>query len=334
MIRGIPTLVPTEDVFDVSTRVGEIPTLDGQRHVPIESPEGAREVAGYAARMMMEANRLDQSIASMRAREITPPRDVVALSVQASLLHAQLVQLVGELYQNRLMQLNDLPSWMRNNGIGFDYVTFLMPPDPREPDRTTVVRNAAGFNEMLNAHRGMFQLGPISEPRQLRVAGEILEGLARIVADKENIRPTSDGRVSTMSALPLAVWVIVAAATAGAAYGAYHLMTDPAGVVRFAARTLRMLGVTNQCVEEALALPDLAQSRTAVASCVREAAVSAINQGASAALRTLAKPAVIFALLMGVILLRKGSQATGSPSSSARSVAPSAPSAPSRYRTE
>lgn len=319
MIRGIPTLVPAGDTLDVLA-TGEIPTLDGTRTLRLDSREGAMEAAGYAARMLIESNRLWGNIEDLRSAKIPPPRDVVALAVQADLLHAQLLRLVADLYERHFLTLGDLPPWMVRNRIGFDRFTVVIARNERAPDETQEVRNPAGFSEYLNEYRGVYQISPVTVPGQLRAVSDILEGLSLRLAAREGIHEVQDPQ-RTMGAAPvavaavvgvvrIAVWVIVAAAAAAAAYGAYKVVTDPAGVVRFSARALRMLGMTNQCIEDALALPDLAASKAAVVSCARDAASDVVQGGMQRLAGALAKPATIAAVVLVTALLLRSREGT------------------------
>lgn len=327
MIRNVPPLVPTADVFEQHFALGEIPSLDGGRVLSLNSREGAHELATYIVRSQMEANQTHFNLRAMKDRRIPVPTNYLLMAEQQNLMIGKLWQLAGETYRSQLMAIDDLPAWIKQQKLSLSAVLmYLAGPEPSAGVQTFENWNGRGFPVIVDGPRGAVQYGPFTLPDHWVAVGEELErqalvAIQRMGGDVDATQTVAVGgqgatqppvrgkaasgtRVYAMGVAPavIALWVVAAAAAGGAAYGAYKLMTDPAGVLRFAARVLQTAGLTNECVGEALELPDPSQSAQAVTGCVQSAVEQAAEGFRERVGRAIALP-VIFMLIGGGVML-------------------------------
>lgn len=333
MIRNVPPLLPTADVFEQHFALGQIPSLDGGRVLQIDSREGAHELATYVLRSYMEANQTADNLRVMKDRRIPVPRDYLLMFEQQNLMIGKLWQLAGEVYRQQRMAIDDLPLWITSNRISLSAVVMLL----RSPDATAGVQffenwNGNGFPMIVDGPRAAVQYGPFTTPdhwiaigrefeRQaleaIRQMGGEIDYTERGAAQTPAGPATSPPRTKTpqpsagsqylvhrMGVAPVvvALWIVAAAAAGGAAYGAYRLITDPAGTLRFAARVLQSAGLTNRCVNNALQNEDRYQSAAAVENCLRQT-INTVASGLAGRIgRAVALPAV-FMLVGGIAML-------------------------------
>lgn len=285
MIRNIPPLlVPLDGA--TSGPPGHIPRLNGQGTVSLATREGALETATYLIRAIMEHNELSYQLSQVRARGLVVPTEMTELLWQSESLIATLWEMAGEVYTTNLMSSGDTPAWARQNGVGLDVYVLNAQPDPAAANVVTattadVPEGTPAYDIHANLRTGQIQFGPFSTPSQWIVLGQglqraVAEGRARGKGLSRIATPTidltaSEGHVDMKGLPAVLVYSLYVVTAAAAGYAVYRLIVDPAGVIRFAARSLARIGLVNECVRNALRSSDNAQVSSELGRCARQA---------------------------------------------------------------